>query len=497
MSAMVVRELFAKLGLDADMSSFKRADAALKNTEKSAFSLRDAFKYIGAAAVGAFAMSTVKAASDVSETMNVLQQSFGDNTEAVVKWAADTGKAMGRSQYQMREMAGTLGAILHPMLQNDEAAAKFSTTLSGLAVDLSSFFNTTETDALQALRAGLIGESEPLRRYGVILNDVRLKEEARTLGLYRGKGTLSAAAKAQAAYSLIMKDTAAAQGDAARTGGGYANLVRKLEGAFLDFKIAIGSVLLGPAAGFVRWLAEAAGGAADFIKQTNLLQAALIAIGAALVPFIASWVVANAPLLLAAAALTAIVLVIEDIYTAMTGGKSVIDGWFAALLGKDKWEQIKSDWVKDFDDLMDTVVSFAMRVSKLMGGVWDAIRGKKAGKGERSGAQRMLDALTGDPARTDRIIANENVKGMGQAMEAATRGESEWMDRVKAGESALSGGSRALPSTTTNNSNTRSTQINQTNTVNIQGGGPDTERAVRKALQDNTRELHRTTSGVE
>jgi hypothetical protein len=76
-----------------------------------------------------------------------------------------------------------------------------STKFVGLASDLASFNNTDPAQALDALRSGLTGETEPLKQYGINLNDAALKQEALRLGLDASGPTLSASAKAQAAYS--------------------------------------------------------------------------------------------------------------------------------------------------------------------------------------------------------------------------------------------------------------------------------------------------------
>jgi hypothetical protein len=82
-----------------------------------------------------------------------------------------------------------------------------STKFVGLASDLASFNNTDPAQALDALRSGLTGETEPLKQYGINLNDAALKQEALRLGLDASGPTLSASAKAQAAYSLIMQQS--------------------------------------------------------------------------------------------------------------------------------------------------------------------------------------------------------------------------------------------------------------------------------------------------
>jgi len=120
-----------------------------------------------------------------------------------------------------------------------------STTLVQLASDLASFNNTSVEDALVALRSGLSGETEPLKRYGIALTDARMKAEALRLEIWDGKGALDAAQKSQAAYVLMMKDSTLAQGDFARTSDGYANTMRILTAEVDNAKAEIGTELIG------------------------------------------------------------------------------------------------------------------------------------------------------------------------------------------------------------------------------------------------------------
>lgn len=113
-----------------------------------------------------------------------------------------------------------------------------------LAVDLSSFYNATESDALNALRSALIGETEPMRQFGVVLNQASIEAEAVRLGLMQTGDELTAAARAQAVYGLIMQQTTAAQGDAVNTAGGWANQMRALRGSLTEVATTMGTQLL-------------------------------------------------------------------------------------------------------------------------------------------------------------------------------------------------------------------------------------------------------------
>jgi len=113
-----------------------------------------------------------------------------------------------------------------------------------LAGDLASFNNTPVDDALNALRSGLTGETEPLKRFGVALSDVTIRQEAMLMGFKLTPGIIDPAIKSQVVYSLIMKQTALAQGDYSRTADGAANTMKTLAAKFEDAKVALGDVLM-------------------------------------------------------------------------------------------------------------------------------------------------------------------------------------------------------------------------------------------------------------
>jgi len=83
-----------------------------------------------------------------------------------------------------------------------------------------------------------------LRRFGVLLNDATLKQEAMTLGIYDGKGALTAQQKILAAQAAIYKQTGDAQGDFMRTSDGLANSTRTLSATFQNLQAKFGAAFL-------------------------------------------------------------------------------------------------------------------------------------------------------------------------------------------------------------------------------------------------------------
>jgi phage-related protein len=224
---------------------------------------------LAAAFVGALALgkASIDAASDLSESQSKVNVVFGDSADAVTKFAQGAAKGLGQSTQQALEATGTFGNLMQAFGIARGPAADMSTALVTLATDLASFNNTSVDEALQALQSGLSGEVEPMRKYGASLSDVRLKQEAVALGLIKTtKDALDPAAKAQAAYSLIMKDTALAQGDFARTSGGLANQQRILNAQFENAKASIGQALLPAMTAVVSFVADKLPGAIDALK---------------------------------------------------------------------------------------------------------------------------------------------------------------------------------------------------------------------------------------
>lgn len=246
---------FDSRGISKAIADFKKLEGAgqkttygLRTLDKGMTSLAKNFAKVAAIGLGATAVigkSLVDAGSNLEESMSKVNVVFGESAKAVVDFANKAAVNLGISKTAALEAVGTYGNLFQAFGIGQAPAQEMSTTLVQLASDLASFNNVNVDDALLALRSGLSGETEPLKKFGIALNDVRLKEEAMALGLIKtSSGTLPAAVKAQAAYSLIMKDSALAQGDFARTSDGVANTQRTLQATFSDIKAELGTALL-------------------------------------------------------------------------------------------------------------------------------------------------------------------------------------------------------------------------------------------------------------
>jgi hypothetical protein len=238
--AKVAREV-AAVGNDIERglgASAKKVESDFARTARTAVAGFLAYKG------GQVVNDTIQAASNLSEQQNKVNVVFGESAGVVNKFAENSATALGQSKRQALEAAGTFGNLFRAIGLTEQQSAKMSTSLVGLAADLASFNNTDPADALDALRSGLVGEVEPLRRYGVSLSQVRVQAKAMELGLFDGKGQIDASAKAQASYAIILQDTALAQGDFARTSTGLANSQRITKAELENTKAEIGQGLI-------------------------------------------------------------------------------------------------------------------------------------------------------------------------------------------------------------------------------------------------------------
>lgn len=201
--------------------------------------------FLGGAGLVYAMQKAVSVAINVEEQINKVGVVFGSSAGVILNWSKTTATGIGLARSSALEAAGTFGNMLRPLGIIPKQAAIMSRSLVNLAGDMSSFNNASLEDTLIAIRAGLAGEVEPLRRFGVFLSEVRLKAEAIKAGFVNKgfKGVLDPLVKSLAAYNLILKDSKLAQGDYNRTSNSTANVIRTIKAQVTDLAGVFGQGL--------------------------------------------------------------------------------------------------------------------------------------------------------------------------------------------------------------------------------------------------------------
>ena len=188
--------------------------------------------------------AAVKFASDFQESMNKVDVAFGKSKKEVKDFAKTTLKQFGIAEGSALDMAALFGDMATSMGLNQSAASDMSTSLVGLAGDLASFKNIGIDQATTALAGVFTGETESLKRLGIVMTEANLKSFAMERGMNANIKTMTQAQKVALRYKFIMEATSNAQGDFSRTSGGAANQMRIFQESLKELSAKFGQIIL-------------------------------------------------------------------------------------------------------------------------------------------------------------------------------------------------------------------------------------------------------------
>lgn len=243
--------------IGGDASGLRKATKnATKSLDKFSKSSANAAKKVGAAfgkmtagitvaAVGLGAKA-VDLASDFDESMSKTKAIFRDGADSIIASSKEAATAVGLSRGEFMEAASSFGVFGTAAGLSGDELATFSADLVRTSADVASFNNLRPEEALQKLRAGLSGETEPLKQLGILFNAAAVDAKALEMGLADVNGEISEGSKIMARNALIMEQLGAqgALGDFEKTSGGLANQQRILTARLKDVGITIGTALL-------------------------------------------------------------------------------------------------------------------------------------------------------------------------------------------------------------------------------------------------------------
>lgn len=332
------------------------------------------------ATVGKALSSAISDASDLNEAGTAVGAIFGDSFASIDKWASSANTTLGQSHVEALNAAKSFGVFGAAAGLTETENAKFSTSLAGLASDFASFHNVSPEEAILAIGSGLRGEAEPLRKFGVLLDDASLRAQAMKQGIYDGNGPLTQQQKILAANALIFEQAGAAQGDFAKTADGLANQQRIVDASMKNLSATVGQALLPVMQGLleialpiVTWMTE----------NPAIIQAVAIALGILAVAVVAvtaaMWLLSLTPVMLLVIGIAAAVaLLIAGLVLLISNWDAVIAwvgdvwagfvGWItdtlAGLAGW--WGEVWANISNFFTTIWTNIVDFFM-------GLWNGV----------------------------------------------------------------------------------------------------------------------------
>lgn len=194
--------------------------------------------------IAAAGVAMIKLASDTGESLNAASVVFKNSTATIKAWGENAAEQAGLTRSEFYQASAVIGAGLINAGASAEKASEQTIELTKRAADMASIFNTSVSDAMGALQAGLRGEAEPLRRFAVSLDEASVKAKAVAMGLVDSNGEVTKYGQSQARLAIIMEQSNRFQGDFVNTSDQLANATRITTAMVKDQAAKLGEQLL-------------------------------------------------------------------------------------------------------------------------------------------------------------------------------------------------------------------------------------------------------------
>ena len=229
-------------------------------SSKSTSSIKDHFSSLKSTIAGAVAgigislgvsglahsiYGVAESASDLVEAQNVVENTFKSSYKTVEAWSAAMAQSAGISETSATQYVGAMGAMLKSNGLSEQAAGSMSEKLVQLTGDMSSFYNVSTSEMWEKIRAGISGETQPLKQLGINMDVANLSAYAMSQGIKTSYDKMTQAQQATLRYNYLLSVTSDAQGDFARTSSNsMANQARIFSMNIESMKETVGAAFL-------------------------------------------------------------------------------------------------------------------------------------------------------------------------------------------------------------------------------------------------------------
>ena len=235
---VVLKSVFDDKGIKQAQKSFGSIGGSLNKlggTLAAAFSV---------AAVTKFVSNAVKQASDLGESINAVNVSFGRSAEGIKKLGEEASTSLGLSTQQFNQLAVGFTSFAETIAGPGGDVVGIIDDLTTRGADFASVMNLDVNEAMNVFRSGLAGETEPLRKFGIDLSAAAVNTYAYANGIAAAGQQLTEQQKVQARYGLLLQQTDKFAGDFANTSGSLANAQRILKAEFANVQAEVGKALV-------------------------------------------------------------------------------------------------------------------------------------------------------------------------------------------------------------------------------------------------------------
>ena len=199
---------------------------------------------VAAKKVGSVIGGWIKESNDYVENLNLFTVSMGQYANEAQNYAEIVGDAMGIDPSKWMRYQGVFMTLATGFGVAGDRAAVMSRNLTQLSYDISSFYNKSFEESMNAIRSGFSGEIEPVRNLGYDLSQAKLQAIALENGITKAFSAMTQAEKSQLRYIALMTQVTQVQGDMARTLNAPANQLRVLSASATQAARALGNIFI-------------------------------------------------------------------------------------------------------------------------------------------------------------------------------------------------------------------------------------------------------------
>ncbi|WIC89089.1 tape measure protein [Arthrobacter phage Ottawa] len=251
-----VIEVMAKLTGNASgmIATFKQAQAAAKQTSdtvaatgaeaKASFDSLVLPAGVIAGGVAVIGSKMALMASEAEQNVGAVESVFKQYAQTVKDTSAQAAESVGISQSAYQQFSSIVGSQLKNMGVPLKDVAGGTDDLIKKGADLASMFGGTTSEAIEAISSMLRGETDPIERYGVSINEAAVEAEMAAMGLKGLTGEAEKNGKLQAKLAILNRQTADATGNFGREADTAAGAMQRANAKFEDAQATLGANLL-------------------------------------------------------------------------------------------------------------------------------------------------------------------------------------------------------------------------------------------------------------
>jgi len=238
-------------GFENSLNGFKGKFAGVNKVLKTS---AIAIGAVGVAATGAAVVlgtKFVKDAAIAEGTLNKFNTVFGEGKDEMNAFITELRKTMPLARQDIQRLAADTQDLLVPLGLSREKAQEMSQGFLDVSNKIAAFNDVNPTEVLEAIKSGLTGSSEPLKRFGVNANITALETKALELGLLKTGETFAKLnpevanqIKAQTLLAQITANSSDAIEGFAANNDSLIRRTQDLQASFKEFSAEVGAVFL-------------------------------------------------------------------------------------------------------------------------------------------------------------------------------------------------------------------------------------------------------------